>query len=183
VADCERLHGGLLDEPANAVSSLAYVAVGAWVWRHNRVQGGALIATGAGSVAYHGFGGPLAHVLHDGSIAFVAVLVVLAMPRFVANVRTRPARAALPVALLATAVPFQALGRTGGPWCAPERLFQAHGAWHVLTALALGAFFDMARERRDAPDAPDAPGARNEVDQAVRASRGHGPPRRAGRNA
>jgi hypothetical protein len=148
VADCELLHAGLLDEPANAVSSLAYVAAGLWVARHHRGRGAALIATGAGSFAYHGFGGTVAHVLHDGSIAVVAVLVALALPHAVAAWRGRPVvHGAVPLGAVALAVPLQLFGRTGGALCRPESLLQAHAGWHVLTAVALGAVFVLASAR------------------------------------
>src|SRR6266550_3909435 len=52
MGDCERLHDGMLAEPVNALSSLAYVAAGVYVFRrHDRLQGAALVAVGVGSVA------------------------------------------------------------------------------------------------------------------------------------
>ena len=39
--------------------------------------------------------------------------------------------------LLATGGLFWLLGRTGGPWCRPASLLQAHSAWHLLAAIAL----------------------------------------------
>jgi hypothetical protein len=39
-------------------------------------------------------------------------------------------------ACLGAGVVLDLLGRTGGPWCRPESLWQPHGAWHVLTAAA-----------------------------------------------
>jgi hypothetical protein len=78
--DCEAWRDGLLGQPANAVTSLAYVAAGAWLLaraRHVRAgerwragsYGAALAASGVGSVAYHGWGGKLSHWLHDVSLA------------------------------------------------------------------------------------------------------------------
>jgi len=32
----------------------------------------------------------------------------------------------------------QATGRTGGPLCRPDSVLQVHGAWHVISAVALG---------------------------------------------
>jgi hypothetical protein len=30
------------------------------------------------------------------------------------------------------------LGRSGGPWCRPDSLFQTHAVWHVATAVVVG---------------------------------------------
>jgi hypothetical protein len=43
-------------------------------------------------------------------------------------------------ALLAGAAIVNLMSRTGGPLCRPHSLLQGHGAWHVLTALALRAW-------------------------------------------
>jgi len=43
--------------------------------------------------------------------------------------------------LLAGALVFNILGRTGASTCTPDHPFQFHGLWHVLSALALGAYF------------------------------------------
>ena len=74
MGDCERFHDGLVAEPVNALSSLAYIAAGAYVWRRNRPAGAALVAVGAGSLAYHGPGGTLARVLHDGAIVVLVAV-------------------------------------------------------------------------------------------------------------
>lgn len=42
--------------------------------------------------------------------------------------------------LVGLALLFFLLGRTGGPLCTPDSLFQGHGLWHILSALALGAY-------------------------------------------
>ncbi len=141
MGDCERFHDGLIAEPVNALSSLAYIAAGAYVWRHNRPAGTALVAVGAGSLAYHGPGGTVARVLHEGAIVFLAVVLVMAAPRIVRGVRARPAFGALAILALAIAVPFQLFGRTGGAWCRPDSILQAHAGWHVFTALALALVF------------------------------------------
>ncbi|MGH8997766.1 MAG: hypothetical protein ACRDY7_00040, partial [Acidimicrobiia bacterium] len=60
--DCEHLRDGLLAQPANALTSLAYVAAGAEVLRQARraraplaaAGGVALMGVGAGSYAFHG---------------------------------------------------------------------------------------------------------------------------------
>jgi hypothetical protein len=78
--DCEAWRDGFLGQPTNAVTSVAYVAAGAWLlararhvepgerWRAG-AYGAALAASGVGSVAYHGWGGRLSHWLHDVSLA------------------------------------------------------------------------------------------------------------------
>jgi hypothetical protein len=76
--DCERLHDGLIAQPVNTASALAYVAVGAG-WppgacgpgrgRGQTVAFGVAVATaGVGSVDYHGPGSPAAWLLHDGGL-------------------------------------------------------------------------------------------------------------------
>jgi hypothetical protein len=147
MADCERVHDALLDEPVNAISSLAYVAAGMWVWRHDRVQGAALVATGVGSVAYHGFGGSAARVLHDATILALAAVVVLSARRIWQGALERPRLAACAVGAFAVALPLQLFGRTGGPLCRPDSVLQAHAAWHVLTAFAIACAFVVADRR------------------------------------
>jgi len=43
--------------------------------------------------------------------------------------------------LFAGAIIFNILGRTGAPTCTPDHAFQFHGVWHVLSAVAFGAYF------------------------------------------
>ena len=145
MADCESFHDGLLHEPVNALSSLAYVAAGAWIWREDRPRGTALMAVGVGSAAYHARGGTVAHVLHDGSIAVVAVVVAASIPSIVRSAQAHRRVAVLAVGAFALAVPLQLFGRTGGPLCRPESVLQAHAGWHVLTAAALGGAFALSR--------------------------------------
>jgi hypothetical protein len=85
--DCERLVDGLLSQPANAVSSLAFVLVGILVPIVVRRRSGgrtalgwsfglAVIMLGVGSAAFHGPGGALADWVHDASITALLLLVV-----------------------------------------------------------------------------------------------------------
>jgi hypothetical protein len=150
MADCERIHAGVPAEPINAVSSLAYVAAGVWIWRHDRVQGGALIAAGAGSVAYHGFREGAARVLHDASIFVLVVVVALSARRIWRGARAQRTLIVGSFAAFTVALPMQLFGRTGGPWCRPEGVLQAHSGWHVLTATALACAFFAARGHRGA---------------------------------
>jgi hypothetical protein len=147
VADCERLHDGLLDEPVNALSSVAYIAAGIWVARRDRPLGAALVAVGVGSVAYHGFGGRAASWLHDATIVALIIVVVASGRRIWRGARSRPVVAACAAGAFALAIPMQLFGRTGGPLCKPDSVLQAHGAWHVLTAAALACAFAVANRR------------------------------------
>jgi len=88
--DCERLHDGLIAQPVNTVSALAYVAVGAWLVGRGLRPGAAgrpspgqpgtvafgvaVAAAGIGSVDYHGPGSPAARLLHDGGLYAVVGL-------------------------------------------------------------------------------------------------------------
>jgi hypothetical protein len=152
--DCERLRDGLIAQPVNAASALAYVAVGAWLaGRGLRAGPGrgplvafglAVSAAGIGSVDYHGPGSPAAGLLHDGSLYLVAGLVAWwEVARWVGRGRLTPRgrvayRAAL--ALAAAGAAGWWLGRTASPWCDPDSLLQGHAAWHLLGAAALACW-------------------------------------------
>jgi hypothetical protein len=170
--DCERLHDGLVAQPVNAASALAYVAVGVWlVGRGLRshaagrprpgpvVFGLAVAAAGVGSVDYHGPGSPAARLLHDGSLYAVVGLVAWqevarrvgpGRPDSGLTALAPPRRAAYRAALAAAAAGAACwwLGRTASPWCDPDSLFQAHAAWHLLGAAALACW---ARATLDPP--------------------------------
>jgi hypothetical protein len=160
--DCERLHDGLIAQPVNTASALAYVAVGAWLvgrglWsgapgrpgpgpgrRPVVVFGLVVAAAGVGSVDFHGPGSPAARLLHDGGL--YAVVGLVAWHEVARRVRRAPLarerRAAYGAALAATAAGAACwwLGRTRSLWCDPDSLLQAHAAWHLLTAAALAAW-------------------------------------------
>jgi hypothetical protein len=151
--DCERLHGGLVAQPVNTASALAYVAVGAWLvgrglragpGRPLAVVGLAVVAAGVGSVDYHGPGSPAARLLHDGGLYAVVGLVAWhEAARRLARARLATGRRAAYRAALAAAAAGAAcwwLGRTESPCCAPDSLLQPHAAWHLLGAAALGAW-------------------------------------------
>jgi hypothetical protein len=89
--DCEYLHDGVLVQPVNAVSSLAYVAAGAaLVARSGRrgegprargwlaAYGLAVAANGFGGVAYHGLGGRGGRWLHDAALLATLSVAVAA---------------------------------------------------------------------------------------------------------
>jgi hypothetical protein len=166
--DCERLHDGLVAQPVNTASALAYVAVGAWVAARGlrpspargRPQGPgeprgrapvgrvafglAVAAAGVGSVDYHGPGSPAARLLHDGGLyAVVGFVAWQEVARRVRRARLAPdRRVTYRVALAATAAGAACwwAGRTASPWCDPDSLLQPHAAWHLLGAAALAAW-------------------------------------------
>jgi hypothetical protein len=150
-SDCEQLRPGWLAQPANAASSLAYVAVGVWLlWRSRRpgvdrralvVGGGAMVGVGVGSLAYHGPQPAWAGPVHDGAVAWLALVLVTQNLRLVA----RPAGGRIAVTAWASAAPCLALalaayvaGRAGSALCHPAALWQPHAAWHALSAVGLG---------------------------------------------
>jgi len=158
--DCERLHDGLVAQPVNTASALAYVAVGAWLigrglrpdtaGRSSPAQprtvafGAAVVAAGVGSLDYHGPGSPAARLLHDGGLYAVVGLVAWhEIARRVGRARRTPrGRAAYLAALAATAAGAACwwAGRTASPWCDPDSLLQGHAAWHLLGAAALACW-------------------------------------------
>ena len=85
-ADCERLSDGLLAQPVNAVSSLAYLAAGVAVAapalrtasprRAERLTCAVVVAMdGVGGILFHG-GLPAGRALHDGALLATLLFVV-----------------------------------------------------------------------------------------------------------
>ena len=154
--DCERLHDGLIAQPVNTASALAFVAVGAWLaGRGRRADAGpgrpgqigfglVVVAAGVGSVDYHGPGSPAARLLHDGALYAVAGFVAWReVARRVGRARLEPRRRAAYRTALAAAATGAAcwwLGHTGSPACDPDSLLQGHAAWHLLAAAALACW-------------------------------------------
>ena len=95
--DCELIRGGLIGQPSNTISSLAYCVAGVWIVRRahrdtdarvdpdqqERVAqiGWAAMAAGLGSAAYHGPGRRLGRVAHDGSLAALLAALTVAQWR------------------------------------------------------------------------------------------------------
>jgi hypothetical protein len=132
-SDCEALRAGVLGQPVNALSSLAYVVAAAFVLRRGGppVLAVALALVGVGSVLYHGPMPPGAGPLHDASLLAVPVAALgVAWGR-----RSFPRPPAAAVAALAAGVVANLLSRTGAPLCRPDGLLQGHALWHVLTAV------------------------------------------------
>lgn len=139
-SDCERISDAALAQPVLALTSLAYVVAGAialfWSvrWREPLAAFAsvALAAVGFGSVAFHGPQPWWAGPAHDWPIIAVGVVYAAIL------VRSRRSRTPWLVAagVFAIGLAAYAAGRTGSPLCRPDSLWQYHGAWHVLTALA-----------------------------------------------
>jgi hypothetical protein len=80
LTDCEALREGLLSQPVNAITSLAFVVAGLAVTVRNprrQLFGLAVALVGIGSFAAHGLRWPGSEWLHDVTIAWVLVLVLI----------------------------------------------------------------------------------------------------------
>jgi hypothetical protein len=159
-SDCEQLRSGWLAQPANALSSAAFAAVGLWLlwrfsgrgWRPGHLALGALalVGVGVGSIAYHGPQPSWAHVAHDVSAFVLAAVVAAETIWLFARTGTRPVivdawRATAPWAVFA--VVAYGAGRSGSPLCRPTSLWQFHAAWHVVCALTIGALLTRSTRR------------------------------------
>lgn len=106
VGDCERGRPGLIAQPANAVSSLAFVAAGVPLVRGRpgvtRALGWAAVATALGSVAYHGPGTAVGRYAHDASL--IALLVLMALDDVERATDRRPPAAAVAAVPLVASV-------------------------------------------------------------------------------
>jgi hypothetical protein len=101
--DCERLRDGLVAQPVNTASALAYLLAAAWLARQGARReeaaarretlafGLAVAAAGVGSVDFHGPGSPVARWLHDaGLCAAVSFVAVHDLARLAGGVRGTP---------------------------------------------------------------------------------------------
>jgi hypothetical protein len=114
-SDCERCRPGLVAQPVNAASSLAFVATGvALVAGADRASvpgaeaavGWAAVAAGLGSVAYHGPGTSAGRYVHDATlVGLLATVVVADVGRITGRRVPQAALAAVPLLALAGAVP------------------------------------------------------------------------------
>jgi hypothetical protein len=146
--DCERLRDGLVAQPVNTASALAYLLAAAWLARQGARQeaaarretlafGLAVAAAGVGSVDFHGPGSPAARWLHDaGLAAAVSFVAVHDLTRLAAGgVRGTPrTRGAPPPASPPTRCP----GRSGRRLAVPAWAATA-GAALALLAVAPAA--------------------------------------------
>jgi hypothetical protein len=153
-SDCEALHQGLLGQPVNSLSSLAYVAAGVYVLRRGgpTAPAVALGVASLGSVLYHGPMPPGAEAVHDGSLVLLAATVLASAWRR----RSLPRPPVAAVFAFGAGVAVNLLTRTGAPLCRPDSLAQGHGLWHVLTAVALAGWLGHWGRRAVAEPAPGA---------------------------
>ena len=129
-SDCEACRHGWVTQPANTLSSLAYVVAGADLMRRpdaDRAFAGAVVAVGLGSVAYHGPGGAWGKWAHDASLIAMLGLLALSDVTLVAG-RDRP--------------PGAVAGVVGGAMAA------AHPATSEVAQLSVGALAVAAEARR-----------------------------------
>lgn len=96
--DCERCRSHVFAQPANTASSLGLVVAGAELLRNRQrdvpIEVGiawSAIAAGLGSVAFHGPGGRLSQVAHDGGL--IALLASVATADLAAVAGWRPGAA------------------------------------------------------------------------------------------
>jgi hypothetical protein len=143
-SDCERIVGATLAQPVLAVTSLAYVAAGiavlCWAMRLTAPLAGAagvaLVAVGAGSLAYHGPQPSWAELAHDWPIVVAGAVYAAGLAR--SGRRQWRSVWAAAAGVFALGLAAYAAGRSGSPLCRPDSLWQYHGAWHVLSAAAAG---------------------------------------------
>lgn len=168
-SDCERCRPGLITQPANTISSLAYVAAGADLLRRpepDRAFAGAVIAVGLGSVAYHGPGGVWGRWAHDASL--IAMLALLGLSDVtLAEGRPLPAGAVAGVAAASCAAAHPRTSEaaqivTGAAAVAAEArrhtrsvgLREAAVALPLITAGAVLQILGRTGERWCRPDSP-----------------------------
>ncbi len=129
--DCEALGDGLLAQPINSLSSLAFLVAAVVVWRSNRLASVSLIAVGVGSIAFHGQPSTASSWSHDLGLAALVAVVAAELWR---RRRSLPWPA---LGMLAVGVGVWFVSRTGGAWCDPWSAVQGHAVWHVLAATAV----------------------------------------------
>jgi hypothetical protein len=86
---CERLDPSFWAEPINAVTNLAFIAVGVWALRGSSQTGKVLglltVLVGIGSLAFHTFATPWAAALDVGFIALFILALAYLAPRHLWN--------------------------------------------------------------------------------------------------
>lgn len=151
-SDCERIVDAVLAQPVLALTSLAYVVAGLvaalWAVRGRAPLTGAaavaIMAVGVGSFAYHGPQPSWAGPAHDWPIVALGVVCAAGLAR--SWNRCDWSGWPIAAALFALGLAAYAAGRSGSPVCEPESLWQFHGAWHIISAVAaLAAAWAMAR--------------------------------------
>lgn len=75
--DCERILDSLLGQPVNTLTAFGFIVAGGWVISRSTLRwvGIALIATGVGSILFHGPMPPFAEWAHDVSLAWLILVI------------------------------------------------------------------------------------------------------------
>lgn len=126
--DCELIRQGLVAQPINTVSSLAFIVAAGLVWQRHLLGALALFLVGVGSVLFHAAPSPVSSFVHDAELVLVIAAAVSTM---------WASRSRLPfwsLGVLAAGIVVWAVSRTGGAWCSPTSMLQGHAIWHVLAA-------------------------------------------------
>ncbi len=149
--DCELIRDSFLSQPANALSSLAFVAVGLVILRSRPVIGILAIGVGCGSFLFHGPTPGWAEWAHDVTLTVLLAGLVLERHRWVlAAVITVFATAfALwpPITEpVAVAVAVVAAGYLG------KRLWGQLSSWHGISLALLGS--GLVLQSLSRPDGP-----------------------------
>lgn len=158
-SDCERARGGVLAQPCNAVTSLAFVLAGAFILdrgarsRHRRASrilfGATTVATGIGSGLYHGPQPAYAQRLHDlPIIAVLSQVALFEIDRVRRGHLPEPRAYAAALASVSLGAVAYKGGRTSSRLCNPDSVVQLHGVWHLCAAFSLAAY---ARAYLEAP--------------------------------
>ena len=172
-SDCEEIGEGLLVQPVNALSSLAFVAAGIAVAVRARGLDVAmkrqawffaalLVLTGLGSVIYHGPQWPGARFMHDAPIAVIVIQsLVTPVWRLVRKQPVLPGwtpkrGATLVVAWVLAAGSFIG-GRTDSPLCDPDSVAQPHGSWHLVASIGFFVWSEILFHDASAPSKRDRP--------------------------
>jgi hypothetical protein len=172
LSDCERVRAGVLAQPVNAGTSMAYLAAAAGVLVPALRGGGvhrltlmayaaSLAAVGVGSLAYHGPQPWWARRIHDRSITAALACALLVAATAQPPTPEQALRQACPLAALtALAATAYRAGRTRSRWCDPDSRLQMHGLWHLLSAgsaLTVAWILGEQKAQRDSPVTSSSP--------------------------
>jgi hypothetical protein len=136
--DCEAFTSALLGQPVNTLTCVAFLVGGVVIWRRSerRMVAIGMVATGVGSMLFHGPNPPYAQLAHDITLWFLVGVVIVSIGFDLT--RGGSWRGLLgPALLLGTVAIMGRLGATGNPLCNPESIWQPHGLWHIGAATAV----------------------------------------------
>ena len=142
--DCELLRDGLLAQPVNSLSALAFVIAGIALWQRGKPDVAVVAAaTGVGSVWFHAAPSGAASWAHDISLYALVAFAAIELWQQLAS-RRPPVLAS---AVFAAGLGFWSIGRNGSPFCSPAATLQWHALWHVTAALAVVILFAGSQRR------------------------------------